>query len=609
MSVLRARVSGWLRRHGFRRKVNPGTSSPKELIAQERHQRLEAIVEAVDRAASAVPTAGPRRVAAAVAASKRIRDGLAREWTQIDVEPVSWRGQVEEVTPDLVVIELAAGQVPGWGPADGAVRDLVRWATQSEVSVIVWVTTGSADPDVSEHLIAPARVVCIADPEAVESWRRRWPKSRIEVLLPAAQPLLHTPELGGPSSRRLGEAVIVLDGTGCGPESVEGIDELVAPMTKLLSSPDLHLWNLNGETEAQPLLPAVRAAPPRPYELASKAAGCYRVLVDAGRSRPDSAWSLFEAGAAQTAVVTLPAQRQSLPESVAMHVATADDPVAFRRQVAARVNQPELRDREALNLHRAVLAGHTYAHRADELLVMLGRPRPRPDRSVSVVVPTNREHQLDNVFENVGRQQHNDVELILVLHGLAIPHADLEARARAAGVDRLTVIDADAGRTLGSLMNMGLDVAGGAYIAKMDDDNFYGRHYLTDLVNAFACTDAGIVGKWAHYVWLRSLNAVVLRFERHEHTYTRLVQGGSIVAESTLAKDLRFSDLPRAVDSDFLNRARAAGVKTYSADRFNFVSVRGVDRHSHTWKISDVEMMVGAARLTFFGDPRTHVDA
>ena len=38
----------------------------------------------------------------------------------------------------------------------------------------------------------------------------------------------------------------------------------------------------------------------------------------------------------------------------------------------------------------------------------------------------------------------------------------------------------------------------------MDDDNFYGTHYLTDLVRALDYSGADVVGKWAHLVHLES---------------------------------------------------------------------------------------------------------
>ena len=204
--------------------------------------------------------------------------------------------------------------------------------------------------------------------------------------------------------------------------------------------------------------------------------------------------------------------------------------------------------------------------------------------------------------------QAGGVELVLVSHGLPVRAAEIDARARDRGIEHITVIAADSSLPLGSCLNLGLAASGGEFIAKIDDDNFYGRHYLSDLLAVFDYTDAGITGKWAHYVWLESTDAVVLRFAAAEHTYQRLVQGGSMVFKSDVAHGLRFADLPRGVDTDILDRARAAGVRTYSADRFNYVSIRGVDRHEHTWTIEDSALMNRSGKVVFFGDPRSHVE-
>ena len=73
-----------------------------------------------------------------------------------------------------------------------------------------------------------------------------------------------------------------------------------------------------------------------------------------------------------------------------------------------------------------------------------------------------------------------------------------------------------------------------------------------------------------------------------------------------LVRRIRFSDIPRAVDSDVLDRSLAEGVKVYSADRFNFVSVRGTDRSAHTWTVTDSTFMTATGDLQFYGDPRSH---
>ncbi len=334
----------------------------------------------------------------------------------------------------------------------------------------------------------------------------------------------------------------------------------------------------------------------------------YPVLVDLGRPDDTCGWTVLGAGATQTAVVAMADRARTLPADVREHVCVVDQLDEPAGAVNARINQHELRDREGLQLHRAVLAGHTLRHRVEELLAMTGHPVEPVCRSVSAVVPTNREHEIDNVLANVGRQQHDQTQLVLVLHGLDLDEPGLRSRAAEAGVGELVIVRADPTATLGACMNLGLDAADGAYVAKMDDDNHYGANYLGDLLAAFDYTDAQIVGKWAHYVWLRSTGAVVLRHAASEHTYERRIQGGSMLFDGDLVRQVRFSDIPRAVDSDILDRAMADGATVYSADRFNYVSIRGTDRQAHTWTVADHTFMTASGQLTFFGDPREHVD-
>jgi hypothetical protein len=80
-------------------------------------------------------------------------------------------------------------------------------------------------------------------------------------------------------------------------------------------------------------------------------------------------------------------------------------------------------------------------------------------------------------------------------------------------------------------------------------ERLYSRHCLTDLATAFDYTDAGIVGTWAHYAWLRATGAVVLRCAYAEDLPERLVQGGSIVMTCDVAHELPIGDPPRAVDT------------------------------------------------------------
>lgn len=532
-------------------------------------------------------------VVAAVAASERLRLGLEGEWRQRALEP----GVTHLGGADLLLVEVSDGAVPGFAPED--VTRLVSDARRYDVPLVVWVTSGRPPGDpgpVVSPLLAEARGVFVAD--LLDEWLPLAPEARI--LPPAA-----APSLAGP---RAAKAAIVSAGPQ-DPASAGAVATLLAVAVQpLVDQVEAHV--LDRRVPVAGLLPRSLAASAASSAASAadvaQAVASAAVLVDGPRRSPGDTWSVLEAASAQTAVVTM----SGLELPTGLTAPTADDAAGLRAEIVALLNQPELRDRVALAQHRAVHAGHTLGHRVDQILTGLELAAPaRRTPTVSAIVPTNRPHEIDNVLANLGRQFHRETELVLVLHGIEVDLADLRARARDRGVPHLEVVTAPSTATLGEALNLGLDAATGDHVAKMDDDNHYGTHYLTDLVNALATSGAGIVGKWAHYVWLRSSGAVVLRYPDAEHTWTRRIQGGAMLFAGDVARGLRFADLPRAVDSDILDRAIADGVKIWSSDRFNFVSVRGHDAGAHTWGADDASFLTAAGRLAFFGDPRLHVEA
>ncbi|WP_426562356.1 glycosyltransferase [Angustibacter sp. McL0619] len=584
------------------RSTNEQLSIRRQRLAEVRQAALEAVAGAPDRPDVHLATA--------------VGAGLAVElkW-EVRTSPVdpARPGAWTQPLPDLLLVEVARSGVPGWtrGVAAGLAQ-LAEAARQADVPVVVWATGDGLDPEALpalKPLLELATRVFVSAPSRLEEWRTRVGGAEVELLLPAVQPRLNHPGAGG--NARVPAACVLMDppaANGSLRRAPDPLLETTMPRSLIRSVDIWPIGDAAGKTRDVPEPLAGRVTAPVDPGTAAGVARGYRVLLDAGRGEPTSSWGLLRAGAAQTAVITDAAHARLLPDELRDRVCVVDNPDDLAGAVSARVNQPELRDREGLQLQRAVLGAHTLRHRVDSLLQAVGRQVEAVDTSVSAVVPTNREHEIDNILANLGRQRHAGVQLVLVLHGLDVDEPALRARAEAAGVGNLVLVHAEHSLTLGACMNLGVEASDGRYVAKMDDDNHYGAHYLGDLVSALRNSDAQIAGKWAHYVWLRATGAVVLRHPTAENTYERRVQGGSMLFEADLVRSVRFSDIPRAVDSDILDRAMDRGAKVFSADRFNFVSIRGTDRTAHTWTVADHTFMTPTGLLTFFGDPREHVD-
>ncbi|MGE9808594.1 glycosyltransferase [Janibacter sp. G1551] len=546
-------------------------------------------------------TAPALDVRALVALSPRLRAVLAPEWQQSTLDPAAWRPSL--ASADLVLVELAGGEVPGWTAPD--LETLVDAAVEASVPVAVWVTSG---PVPEAAWLSRATSIGAVTPALVDEATTHT-TAPVALWEPAAQPRLSGLDReDATTGRRAPTALTIIDGLDSLPDDTHLRDVIAPALSKLTAAetPVIRVDGHDARVTAPRLLTDRQVASGAWREIAGALADT-RVLLDLGDSAPGAPWTSLAAAVAQTPLVGTSGLGRALPASVDELVPRVEDEKDLRSELRARLQQDELVRREGLRLQRAVLADHTAGHRARAVLESVGRTVPTADRSISAVVPTNREHELDNVFANIGRQSHTDTELVLVLHGLETDDQALIARAREAGVERVQIVHADRSLTLGACMNLGVDAAEGRYIAKMDDDNFYGVHYLSDLVDSFSYTDAGIVGKWAHYVWLRSTGAVVMRYFDSEHRYERRIQGGSMLFDGDVARSVRFSDIPRAVDSDILDRSAQEGVRIYSGDRYNFVSIRGTDRLAHTWTVTDSTFMTATGQLLFYGDPREHV--
>ena len=561
------------------------------------------------------PVARPG-VAAAVILDDFSRLALGYEWVQVCVTPEDWRDQLAATPVDLLFVESAwHGNGGTWrlamttedGPSE-QLRGLVEHCRESGIPTVFW---NKEDPPNYDVFIETARLfdhVFTVDAGRIPDYRRDLGHARVGLLPFGAQPRIHTPvRHGGGRAREVAFA-----GSYFADKHDERRDQMAYVLEPALPL-GLEVFSRLAGRDPRYQFPRTYAGAlvgSLPYRRILGAYTAYKVFLNVN-SVVDSptmcARRLFELSAAQTPVLSGPAA--SIEPFFGDTVRVTRSAEETERELRALLQHEDYRDRLGLRAHRRVLDEHTYGHRIATVLEAVGLEAPGRDRTVSAVVPTMRPDQVDHVMRFVAAQAHHEVELVLVTHGFEVAADESRRRAEAAGLDpsRLVLVPRPSDETLGACMNAGVDAASGRYVAKMDDDNVYAEHYLRDLVRAFDYTDAAVVGKWAHYAHLTATGATLLRFPDAEHRYVDLVQGGTLLLERDLAVRLRFEDLPRRVDTTFLDKVRAEGGRVYSTDRFNFVSVRASTPDGHTWPISDVELLARRGVLAFHGDPTEHV--
>jgi len=151
---------------------------------------------------------------------------------------------------------------------------------------------------------------------------------------------------------------------------------------------------------------------------------------------------------------------------------------------------PTERERASVAQRRAALAHHTLPARLRQVRRAAGLP-VLSEPSVSVVVATNRPAMVERIIAIVAAQDHPNTELVLALHGDGFGNTDLTAP----GGLEVTALRFPAETIFGDALSEASSVASGEWIAKMDDDDWYGAEHLTDLALAASYSGADLVGK------------------------------------------------------------------------------------------------------------------
>ncbi|MGM0904479.1 MAG: glycosyltransferase [Bacillota bacterium] len=203
--------------------------------------------------------------------------------------------------------------------------------------------------------------------------------------------------------------------------------------------------------------------------------------------------------------------------------------------------------------------------------------------AISVILATNRPESIDNIFANYQRQLWQEKELIIILNNDTM---DLETwRKKATIFEQVAVFQLPEETTLGDCLNFGVEKAKYHYIAKMDDDDYYGPFYLTEAITTLKEFNADVVGKRTCFMYLMNEKELRLRFPGRERRQVSLPQGATIFTTKKLLECIPFGKKNLGECLHFLRRCKKMGLKIFSSSRYNFAILRN-DSESHTWRPS-----------------------
>lgn len=204
-----------------------------------------------------------------------------------------------------------------------------------------------------------------------------------------------------------------------------------------------------------------------------------------------------------------------------------------------------------------------------------------PAAAVSVVVATRRPELVPRICEQVARQDWPRVELVLGLHG--VPRDDPRVdEIEATFPGPLVVAEVPADRSFGEMLNDLCSMASGELLAKMDDDDWYSSHHVTDLVHAAEYSRADLVGSGAEFMYLEALDLTVRRHQTHGHRYANRVPGASLLLSAgTLRSAGGWRPIPRGVDTALAQAIIDSGGSIYRSHGLGIMVYRAAE--GHTW--------------------------
>ncbi|MGM1028338.1 MAG: glycosyltransferase family protein [Actinomycetota bacterium] len=543
------------------------------------------------------------------------------EFSVVELTPQGWRDELATTPIDLLFVESAwAGsggawryQLTGSKAPSAELQALVAHCREQGIPTVFW---NKEDPPHFDDFLDTAGIfdrVFTTDAALLDRYREALGHERIEELAFAAQPALHHP------MRQKGLHQVRDIGFGGSywshkfPERQAQMDLLLGAASNVAARRGIG-FDIYSRFENDP-----KYRFPEQFERFVRGSLDYERMLTAYRAHKvmlnvnsvvDSptmlARRVFEILASGTPVVSTrsAAVEHWFPNG---EVAIVDDQEEAELTMRALVRSPELRDRQVHLAQRHIWRQHTFSHRATQVLASVGLDDPgawqRP--RVSVIAPTIRPHLVPGIIQTAARQTGVDVQLLLLLHGFDADDAELGRLARDAGLADLVVMRAGMDRSLGTNLNTLVAATDGEIIAKFDDDDIYGDHYLLDACFALDYSGAELVGKEARYMYLEAMDATVLQNPHGEHRWADLVGGPTMVGPRSTWVATPFEDRTLGEDTTFQRAILAAGGGIYSADRFNFIQMRGA-RAGHTWHTGD-ERILANSRVHGFGLAEGHV--
>jgi spore maturation protein CgeB len=241
--------------------------------------------------------------------------------------------------------------------------------------------------------------------------------------------------------------------------------------------------------------------------------------------------------------------------------------------------------------YRHVMNGDTYDDRAEQIMRVGNDINDVYEKPfVSMITPTKEPGDYVRIIENAFAQNYEKLELV-VGFGYLYSKADIadfikrfdSEKQRTGRNLRLRHVHFQEKVILGYKLNALIHEATGEVIAKMDDDDYYGPNYISDMVLPMRWGGFDLVGKNNTFWYDVATKKFYLKNLRLAHRVSNHIFGATFVGRRTMFLRNPFPERRSGEDTIQLAQLKSKGYRIYSTDPFNFCVIRRESQH--TWDL------------------------
>lgn len=550
--------------------------------------------------------------------AERLYRGLDYEGEMTFLTENNWQFALKYKQLDFVLIESCLETATGdWSLAltepnfeDSELYQLIERAKEKKIPTVYWFTLDHEYHELFSPVAKYFDYVFCADP--IETDKLNSVGIEASTLLPAFQPAIYNPVKEGITKERTGSRIISNDSinTLLKDDTWKVKSEFLSRIGTVFFDSENKVNEVISDSLFQNKLEFFGTISGKDYAYFLKSPGVYIWLGKDGLSSSVNGWKLLEAAASGRVIVSL----SKIKDDLGLEIISA--PNDYASILTLLNNDSSLMDIRSQKTLLRAFEKHTFSHRIEELCRRLGIVdfvEEVAEEKVSVVTPTNRMQNIEHLLGQFSEQSYKNKELVIVFNGDYQDYNKVCKIVLSKGLDNLIVKYMPSIKSTGECMNVGIRQANGEYIYKFDDDDYYGKNYISASIHLIKLTGAMVWGKvFSRFIYMKDngehtvyeRNSPHLKFQKpalvslDENMYLSGAAFGG--KRNFLIANPYPMNSYGSVDADHRESIRKNNFDGFGLvlDDTDYIVERR-EGEKHTWNMSEVELLKNTKKIGY----------